>query len=235
MCFRWNTSINFLFWGFETTPSWSHFKVLLCKLIWDGYTHRFLLPLFLLFFLTLFDLWSRFVFLNSASPSLSSSVGYLFCLMMLSISGLYAGISCRRLQGLLSHLLCRSQSFQKCWTVHTIVDDDEKFRNVYISNLSFPKKKLSKFSHLLSSAGGHYIIVSCCLLKVLQPFYLDLKTLLLLHVYLSSFRRLEVLSDVVLIRPPSSKQWQLTAIPLLSPWSTFTNCSVYASLTLAHS
>ena len=141
MCFRWNTSINFLFWGFETTPSWSHFKVLLCKLIWDGYTHRFLLPLFLLFFLTLFDLWSRFVFLNSASPSLSSSVGYLFCLMMLSISGLYAGISCRRLQGLLSHLLCRSQSFQKCWTVHTIVDDDEKFRNVYISNLSFPKKK----------------------------------------------------------------------------------------------
>ena len=65
MCFRWNTSINFLFWGFETTPSWSHFKVLLCKLIWDGYTHRFLLPLFLLFFLPslIFEVVSFFLIL----------------------------------------------------------------------------------------------------------------------------------------------------------------------------
>ena len=204
--------------------------MLLCKLIWVGYTHSSSS-----FFLTLFDLWSRFLFLNSASPSLSSSVGYLFCLVMLSISGLYAGISCRRLQGLLSPLLCRSQSFQKCWRVRTIVDDDEKFRNVYISNLSFPKKKSSKFSHFLSSARGHYILVTCWLMEVLQLFYLHLKSLLFLHVYLSSFRRLEVLGAVVLIRPPSSNQWQLTAIPLLSPRSTFTNCSVYTSLTLAHS
>ena len=204
--------------------------------VWVGYTHRFLLPLFLLYFLpssnSIFEVVSFFLILPVLLSPLQLVIYSVWwcCLFRVFMQLFHADVYrvyCRLYYVVLNH----SKSVELYIRLLTMLRDS----GLCTFPISAFQKKSLKFSHLLSSAGGHYILVSCCLLKVLQLFYLHLKSLLFLHVYLSSFRRLEVLGAVVLIRPPSSNQWQLTAIPLLSPWSTFTNCSVYASLTLAHS